>query len=340
MALEASAYVTVHPSFMEPEIILPYSQASGAFDTLPKSELEVKLSDGDLLVYIRRLDVRTQVSAGQAAYNELPSCSIFASQISTATYLQRVNAQWDHHDAAAAGNWGFGIVEAHRLAMWQGHFQFARNALLYGYNPVNGEGLLNGAGSTAVSLPPDTFGNTTLTTYDNGQFALFLLQQILNIKARTFQLGIGREFTILGPQRDIGQLAYPGIVQLTQYQRDGAGSMTVIGMVKETCLWNGDQIKWVYDDSLIGKGAGGTDAILIVMPEIARPVGTPINTNEFATLMPSMADCTKMYCDMAAPREIPVPVPYGGVNVLSEWRITSGWPVRPEAVSIISVPYP
>jgi len=336
MALEGSAYVTVNPSFTEPRMILPYVQASGAFDTLPNQEIDTKLGEGDLLVYIKRVDVRTQVAAGQAAFNELPSCSIMTSQISTPTYLQRVNAQYDHHDTRAAANWGIGIVDAYRLAMWQGHFQFARNALLYGYNPVNGEGLLNGAGSTSINLPADTFGNTTIVTYDNGQLAIFLLQQILNIKARTNQLGIGRRFVILGPQRDLGQMAYPGIVQLVQFQRDGAGTASIAGMVKETLADNGDQLFWCYDDTLIGKGAGGTDAIIVTMPEVMRPQQARVNTNVYATLSPAMDDCNKMYCDMAAPREIPVPVAYGGTNVLSEWRITSGWPVRPEATTIIS----
>ncbi len=339
MALEAAAYVTINPSFTEPDLILPYSQASGAFDTLSGGAPRVKLGEGDLVVYVKRVDLRTKVAAGQAAYNELPSCSIFTSMISTATYLQRVNAQYDHHDTAAASRWGISIVEAHRLAMRQGHFQQARNALLYGYNPVNGEGLLNAQGATSISLPADSNNNDTIVTYDNGQLALFLLQQIVNIKSRTNQLGIGREFTILGPQRDLGQMEYPGIVQLVQFQRPGAGTTTTAGVVKETLMTNGDRIKWCYDDTLIGKGAGGTDAILLVMPEVAKPRGQPINTNEFAGLAPGMEACTLMYCDMAAPREIPTPVAYGGINVLSEWRISSGWPVRPEAVTIISASY-
>ena len=339
MALEASAWVQVHPSFTEPDIILPYSQASGAFDTLPGSAPRVKLGDGDLYVYIKRADLRTKVSSGQAAYNEIASCSIFMSQISTPTYLQRVNAQYDHHDAAAAGRWGVSIVEAHRLAMWQGHFQFMRTALLQGYNPTNGEGLLNAQGATSVSLPADTFGNTTISTYDNGQMATFLLQQIVNLKSRTNQLGIGRKFTILGPQRDLGQMEYPNIVQVVQFQRPGAGTTTTAGVVKETLMANGDQIRWVYDDTLIGAGSGGTDAILIVMPEVEKPRQVGINTNAFAALEPGMDACTLMYSDMAAPREIPTPVAYGGTNVLSELRVTSGWSVRPEAVTIISAAY-
>lgn len=338
--LEASAYTVVHPSMMEPEILLPFSQASGAFDMLSGSVPRVKLNEGDLVVYVKRVDLRTKIAAGQSAYNELPSCSIFASMISTPTYLQRVNAQYDHHDTAAAGRWGIPIVEAHRLAMHQGHFQFARNALLYGYNPANGEGLINAQGATAVNLPADSFGNTTVTTYDNGQMALFLNLQIGNIKSRTNQLGMGREFRILGPQRVLGTWEYPGIVQLVQFQRPGGGTTTTAGVVKETLMTNGDRLLWLYDDTLIGKGSGGTDAVIITMPEVEKPRGTPINTNAFAALAPGLEACNLMYCDMAAPREIPTPVAYGGINVLQEWRITSGWPVRPEATTIISMPYP
>src|SRR5579859_3724399 len=200
----APAFITVNPSYTMPEILLPYSQASGAFDLLPTGEPLVRLSDGDLVAYIRRADIRTKMAAGQSAYNSLPSVSIAMSQISTATYLMRVRAEYDHHDTAAMGRWGVSIVEAQRLGMRQGHFQLSRSALLYGFNPANGEGLINTNGATAINLPPDSNGNDTVVTYDNGQMAFFLISQISAIKTRTNQLGIGRKFTILGPQRVLG----------------------------------------------------------------------------------------------------------------------------------------
>ena len=339
MSLNASAYVQVHPSFMEPELILPYSQASGAFDTLSGGEPRVRLSEGDLYVYMRRLDMRTKMAAGAAAANQLPGVSISASQISAPTYLQRVRAEYDHHDTAAAGRQGFALPEAYRLAMWQGHFTLARSALLYGFQPANGEGLINANGATAVNLPADQFGQDTVLTYDNGQMAFFLLQQVGNIKTRTNQLGIGRKFTILGPQRVLASFEYPGIVQLTQFQRVGAGTATTANVVKETLMDNGDQITWAYDDTLIGQGSGGTDAVLIVMPEVEKPSVDKLNTNIFATLGPGNPTCTTMYADMAAPREIISPLAGGATDVLTEWRITAGWAVRPEAITIVSMTY-
>lgn len=337
--LNASAYVTVNPSFMEPDIILPYSQASGAFDTIMGGEPRVRLKEGDLQVYMKRLDLRTKAAAGTAGYNQLPGVSIAASQIKTPTYKQRIRATWDHDDVAAAANWGFALPEAYRLGMWQGHFQLARSALLYGYQPANGEGLINANGAYAINLPADQFGADTVLTYDNGAMAFFLLQQVGLIKTRTNQMGIGRKFTVLGPQRVLETFEYPGIVQLVQYQRVGAGTATTANVFKETLMDNGDQIIWAYDDTLIGKGSGGSDAVLIVMPEVEKPESSPLNTNIFATLGPGNPTCTTMYCDMAAPREIISPLAGGATDSLTEWRVTSGWGVRPESITIISMVY-
>ena len=340
MSTIAPAFLTLNPSYIEPGIILPYTQASGAFDLLPDGEPLVRLSDGDLAAYIKRIDLRTSVhGTNQASQNQLPSVTTEMSYISAPTYLLQVRAEYNHHDTATMGNWGVSIQQTQSLGMRQGHFQLARNALLYGINPSNGEGLLNANGATAVSLPADSFGNTTVSTYDNGQMAVFLLQQFLLLKTRTNQLGLGHKFTILGPQRVMGIFEYTNIVQLTAYQRAGAGSATTAGVVKEILEMNGDEITWVYDDTLIGKGAGGVDAVIIVMPEVEKPAGDNINTNEFAKLAPGFSACTIMFCDKAAPMEIPTPLAGGAIDILSEWRITPGWGVCPEAITICSMQY-
>jgi NADPH:quinone reductase-like Zn-dependent oxidoreductase len=113
----------------------------------------------------------------------------------------------------------------------------------------------------------------------------------------------------------------------------------VAGVVKAVGEMNEDEILWCYDDTLIGKGANGTDAILIVLPEVEKPRANKINTNAFADLSPGLAACTLQYCDMAAPREIPTPLAGGAIDVLSELRVTSGWGVRPEAIAIVSMQY-
>jgi hypothetical protein len=337
MPLQSPAFVTVNPSYIMPEIVLPYSQASGAWDLLAGGEPLVRLGSEDQYAYIKTANIRTNM----AAYNQIPSVDIVMDYISSPTYLQRVRAEYDHHDTANAGRWGVSIVEANRLGMRQGHNQLARSALLFGYNPANGEGLANTVGATSINLPADPFGNDTVVTYDNGAMAFFLNQQIAGIKTRTNQLGIGRKFTITGPQRVLSLFEY-GVVQLTQVQRVGAGSTSTSGVVKDVLDWNGDEIQWTYDDTLVAQGAGGNDLIIITMPEVEKPNGTRggnWNTNAFAELSPGLEACTLMLCDKAAPTEIPVPLAGGAIDVLSEFRVTPGWGVRGEAVCLISMQF-
>lgn len=339
MSLIAPTFATVNPHLMLPEIVMPYSQASGAFYLLPTEEPRVMLGDGDQVAYIRRLDVRTKTIAGQSPSEQLPSQSIIASMISTPTYLVQARAEYNHHDTARAGVWGFSLVEGYRLANQQGFVNAARTALLDGFNPANGEGLLNANGAFIVALPPDSFGGTTAVTYDNGQMAFFLMQQGGQIKTRTNSLGIGNKLTYLAPQRIFELFAY-NVVEVTQYQRPGAGTTSTLGVVKEVLMDNGDTVIWVYDDTLIGKGQGGTDAIIICMPELKKPMqSTPWNTNRFADLSPGLTASVMQLCDMAAPREITVPLPKGAVDTTYEQRITSGWPIRPEAITIVSIQY-
>ena len=339
MTIQASAYWTLNPAFIEPEFLMQYNQSSGFPDVLADGQLRTRMAGDDLLVYMKQMNMRTKMAAGQSGANELPGVDISTAMISTPSYLFRCRSQYDHHDVAAAGRWGFSAQEAYRLGMRQAHFQLARDATLYGMNPENGEGLVNAPGATLVNLPPDSNGNDTVTTYDNGQMAFFIADQILSTKTRTFQMGGGKEFTLLGPQRTLGSFEY-NVVQLVQFQRSGAGTTSTAGTVKEILMANGDKLIWAYDDTLIGQGAGGNDAVLLVMPQVSKPsTKHKIDTNVFAGLTPGTNVCTTQYCDMAAPREIISPLAGGATDFLTEWRLTSGWAPRSQALTIISMQY-
>ena len=336
MGVIAPSFNIVHPSYIEPGIIMPYFQASGAFGLLGGGGPLNRLSEGDLWVYMKALDIRTQISAGQSSYNQLPSIAVAPRMISTPSYNLRVRGEWDHHDSAAWSRWGVPIKDMQTLGMRQAHFQLARSMLLFGMNPVNGEGLLYTVGATQINLPADTFGAVTISTYDNGQLATFLLSLVSALKTRCNQMGIPHKFTLIGPQRILSVMEYQNIVQLTSYQRPGAGTANTKEVFQAALGGNGDTLEWGYDDTLIGKGAGGTDAIILCMPEVVRPSIGGINTNLFAELEPGILATTTMYSEMAAPREIPTPLPGGAIDVLSEWRLTPGWAIRPEAITILS----
>ncbi len=331
----------VNPSFIEPQTVLQVNQRSAAFKLLPKEGLKIRLSTKDLFVYIKSLEMRSTLNSGQAAGDQLQGPSFISKLHSTPTYLVRSEVEFNHHDVAAAGMWDVDLMNAYRRAVHQSFAQNARDALLYGFNPASGEGLLNTSGLTSVNLPPDMSNNTTFRTYDNGQFGLFLLQQIVATQIRLFQSAeAGNKVVVLGPQRILATAIKANIVQLVQYQRAGAGTRTTGGMVTEVMQDAGDLISWGYDDTLIGKGSGGTDAIIILIPELEDQGMLPgPDTNEFGRLQPAFTDCTAQYADMVAPREITTPVAGGVTDILYERRISPGWGVRPEAITVLNVSY-
>lgn len=334
--------LVLDPSFYEPENIITQSQASGYMEVLAGSGLRVKLGPIDKAIYINRIDVRSQIAANQAIHNQLPSASIVADYIQTATYTARCRAEYNQWDMAEAGRYNVALPEAQRLAMRQGTFQYIRNAGLYGVNAANSEGLINTPGATVANLPADPFGNTTLRTYDNGALALWFQGLIAAALTRMYLGGVPTRLVILAPQRVLLQMELQNIVQVVSYQRPGAGTATTAQVITKVSEEFGYEIDWAFDDTLVAQGAsisGGVagDALMLVVPELSVP-RSPANTNEFATLGPNLAANTLQYADVIAPVEITTPIPEG-LDVTSTMRISSGWCVRSQAITLCSLPY-
>ncbi len=340
MSNQFPSVVRANPHFAEPDFIAQYSQASGAFEALEGGKTRVKLSPGDLYVYINGIKVRTEQVSGQAAGNLLPSASIIAEQYSTATYLIRSRAIYDRHDMEAAGNYALSLPTAQDYALEQGIYQQMRSGLLYGFNAANGEGLLNTPGAISVNLPPDSEGNTTLGTYDNGQMGLFWLQQMTNLQIGMYQSGFGLKdrIVIISPQRVFLYLANAAIIDVVSYQRPGAGTATVGQAIAQVAGEQGNTVEWHFDDTLEGKGASGADMVIMTIPELETPRGTPYNTNRFGEITPQMKAINLMYSDLPAPMKIPTPVEDGALSIVQEIRVTSGWCVRPQGVYLVSIP--
>lgn len=328
---------------MEPEFIITQAQPSGYMEVLAGGGLRIQLGPIDKVIYVNRMDIRTQVAANQASANQLPSATITADYLSTATYNIRTRQEYNEFDLAEAGAWNVNLAEAYRLAIRQGTFQYLRNAGLYGISPANGEGLLNTPGATSVNLPPDSYGDAILPTYDAGQLAIWFLGQLVAAFSRMYLLGTPTRAVFLGPQRVIGQMEGQNIIQTTSYQRPGAGTATTAQTITKIMEEFGYTVEWAYDDTLIGQGAGSTsqhnvDAVMLVVPEINVGTMPGINTNDFATLQPNIAGNTFQYADVVAPVEVMTPIPEG-VDVTSTMRASSGWGLRAQGVTLLNIPY-
>lgn len=341
MSAFAPAITTVSPSMMLPEIIMQYSMASGAFDILPGSAPTVKIGSSDLVVYQKYLRATTQAHVGQSLPGQLPSASITGGYDQMMTYRISTRSQYSYLDTDAASRWGYSLIDGMRLANRQGHAQQMRNMLLYGVKASNNEGITNSPSATTLNLGSDSQGNDSYTTWDAGEMAKFILGLIADQKTKMMILGQPLTTVILCPQRFMKALEWTGVVELTSYQRPGAGTQTIGGMVKTIAGdASGDGVIFSQDDTLIGKGAGGTDLIIVTNPELVVPEARQdLNTNIFATLTPNQQAVNVMFCDMAAPTEIPSPMPDGGLTTLYTMRSTPGWNFRPEGVTLLSAKY-
>lgn len=338
MPISAPERILVHPSAVEPNLIVTTAQASGFVEDLGGGELRQLLSENDKVVYQNHVDIRTHVAAQMAAANVLPGATITLDYIQTLAYLIRTRQNYNHLDVADAGEWNVSLPLAYQLGARQGIAQAIRGANLYGFNASNNEGLLNTPNAVTTTLPPDPWGNTTLVTYDNGALAIWLLGEIQSARQLMFSLGLPQKVVFLAPQRVIGQLQYQNIVQVVAYQRPGAGTATTGQVVTKVGEENMTDVVWAYDDTLIGKASGGNDAMLLVIPEAVIPEA-PINTNVFAKLTPQMSAMTLQYTASAAPIELTGPIGAEAVDFMAMQRITSGWAPRPQAVTILSVPF-
>ncbi len=341
MAYLFPAQAKVNPNFSEPELIVTYAQASGFAGAMAGGAPRVRLGSDDLYVYVNRLDVRTESVASQFGANYLPSASLSANYEQAQTYLLRTRNNYDRHMMQAAGRYNVSLPQATELGQRQGIYQQLRSMFLYGYNPTNNEGMLNVQGATAVTLPSDTYDNTQVSTYDNGQMYLFLLSQIVALKTRMYQSGasISNRIVIVSPQRVFLQFQYGAVVQVTSFQRPGGGTSTVAEAMQKVAEEAGDSIEWYYDDTLIGKGSGGSDMVIMTIPEVEIPDIGGINTNEFGKVNPSTKAVNVMYSDVAAPIKIQTPIPDGGITQVLEMRATSGWCWRPQGLTLLSMPY-
>ncbi len=349
MALIAPARMTVNPSFTSPRFLLNNAVRSGFMRLFPGDGPDVKLTEGAKAVYVPVLDLRTLAKGSQTGYNELPSVSIKADYITTPAYEQKVRVAYSREDLNAASSWNISLASAYTMAMRQAHFQLLRDAALFGFNPQNGEGLINSAsGTVRERLQADSNGKTTLDDYDPGQALQAFLRAITGRLNACNLLGISAQYNaggppvrvvFLAPQRVLGLLA-SRIVELTSYQRPGAGSASIIQSIIDVMKASNVDVQFAPDDTLRGRGEGGTDAVILTIPELPdMGAQGQFDTNVFGDeFQPDERACNALFVDREVPAEISGPIGAEGTDTVSFMTVTSGWSLRGEATAILSIP--
>jgi hypothetical protein len=331
-----TAKIQAQPSYTMPGMIVQQSLVSGFTGILGGGNVQARLNTTDVAVYMQSLKFKANSVISQNPANSLPNgVDLLPEMRSIPTYFIRAKAEYDSHDVAAAGNWNVSLDAAIKLALKQSHFERIRDAALYGVNAGNNEGILNAPNIGTAALPADSHANDGWIDYDNGELLTWLLHRINDITSRTFTSGAPVRLAMLMPVRLLNKLT-TGIVQLVSYQREGAGSNSVEGSLKSVLEWNGKDIEFYVDNTLEGKGDGGTDGIILAIPELVDQSDSAFNTNVFASLQPNITANIVQMCDTPEPVFKTVPLSLDNNEIMSEQKIIPAWGLRPEAITFIS----
>lgn len=336
MANLFTARIQAQPSYTMPGMIVQQSLVSGFTGILGGGNVQARLNTSDVAAYMNSLKMKANSVISQNPANSLPmGVELVPEMRSIPTYFIRAKAEYDSHDVSAAGNWNVSLESAIKLALKQSHFERIRDAALYGVNATNHEGILNAPNIVPATLPADSHANTGFIDYDNGELATWFLNRINDLTSRTFTSGSPVRLAALIPVRLMNKLT-TGIVQLTSSQRVGAGSQSVGQTIDMVLEWNGKDIEFYVDNSLVGKGDGGTDGIILCIPELVDQTDNSFNTNVFASLEPKITANIVQMCDTPEPVFKTVPLSLDNNEIMSEQKIIPAWGLRPEAITFIS----
>ena len=341
MAFNFPAQSLISPSTILPELVISQSQRSGWARTVGGGEPMVRLQPGSKMVYIRGLTQNSSVAVSQSAHQNLPAATISGSISGTPVYILQSGAVFDHHDVQAASGWGVNLNDAIDQAHHQGMCVQLRNMTFYGIKSAAGEGLIN-APNVTVSLPPaDTAGKVGIINYAPDQLAKFILAEIGALQSRMLAFGQPTRIVICAPQRVLSILELSGIVQLASYQLPGGGTASVSGLVEKVAQAAGVTIEWTVDDTLKARGVvySGTNRDIIIVTAPDLPTTGDDGTNSFASIAPNMKSNNLMLVDRAAPTKYMTPIARNSTDVYYEMLSTSGWALRPEATTLIEIPY-
>lgn len=314
----------------------------GANPATGNGGIQIGIKEGDKMVYVQGIGFNNETPlATQGSSMQLPSVNFTTAIAGTRVLLLQARAVYDHHDLAAASNYGIALPNALDLAHNQGFAQYIRSLALFGLR--SDEGILNQA--PHISIGADTNGQTTIRGYNAGQLAMdvFVANASL-LQQRMFNLGNSASLTILAPQRVLSKLLGEKVVQLFSYQMPGGGTNTSGSMVNQFCQNLDITVNWVPDDTLVEAGAMGVNAkkdlIVLSIPEIEPYNGAEnFDTNEFSKLEPNLIANNLMLVDRALPTKTISPLAGGAVDVLYEMNAMCGLALRPEATVVIEMEY-
>lgn len=346
MSVGQSSLIMLDRSMVVPGVMVQRAQKRGTLNLIAGGKPKNVLNQNVQKVYINGIRYRGLAKASREPGNELPSVSFNTTQKATNAYWLSTSTKYSVWDDDNAKFSGLNAPQIQNMIAHGAIADLTAILALYGTGEGMSEGIMNSPGVFEENLPADSNGALSLRTYDAGEFAQYFLQLTVDAETRMLTVGLDREqvLNVLMPQRVLGYLRRSSVIKLTSgIQRDGGGVHTIEGRIQAVATSpNGNiSINFYVDDTLIGKGAGGSDAVVMCYPGFPDTPDDIYNTDALAALPNSIQEMVAMYTAHSQPMEIESPAVDGSQGVYTTYhtKVTPGWALRPEAVTILSLPY-
>lgn len=225
-------------------------------------------SFGDEYLYITTASaIASDTFVGQQWGKNLPKQNYALGQMQSAYYNIESYVEWNTQEQEKFEKLAKGVALPKFLEdlAIQGINQKLHQAILYGFDAYNsnelGQGILSN--STMKTMPKDSSGNQTLTSYDKGELLQFLVSCAREVMDATFNLT--KPVVIASSVRVVNYLKSV-LVPLTQYA--DTGSVDSVGGVYDRVaggMLGVGNITWIADNLLLGDT---TDTLLFLAPGI------------------------------------------------------------------------
>lgn len=331
MAFPITAFLDPH--YSDPGLITEYTSSTWAAAFADSTfKQTIGRLDQQIVKFKLGFEANSQISSSNAY--DVPSLGYVVEPMVSPIYSTILNYSIREDDVVSAEYRGYSEAAIQDFLAKKAFFLQLRDAMFFGIKPNSYEGLLNCADRTTANLlASDSYGETNLAAQDNGEVYSALIGH-LNALLVTNGLVTGKGFNIgiIAPQTFYAKVIGTP-VQLTDLQRQGAGTMSIWEGLQDWANRRGMKIDDAFDEKLIGKGTNGANAVVVFLQEVPTIQANSFNIGQELAAPLDKASISQYFMN---PIEYRTPQVDGSTHVHVKARLTPGIAWRGTAVTILS----
>lgn len=328
----------INPSVVMPGILVPQIQ-SVDFEKYIGSKTNLTGTAEEMLYVMTVNNINGETTVGQQWAQELNRQSYSLGQVGLPLYRINAYSEYDENEQAKFERLVSGVSLPSFLENLakQAINQRKHSAILSGFDNSLEQGIL--ANAIESTLPADSKGNTTITSYLPNELQAALASEVRSVMDSSY--GMLAPSVFVSSTRVINYLKTTIISLLDSAQKGGVDS--IAGLFDRVVgEWLGvGKVTFMADPLLEDIDGQGKDAILLIAPGMDSQqydMGSP-EVNQNIVGIENSISYNTMYDAGEGLKRISRPDNFGIMSMLYTYKMTPGATLRKEAVRILRVTY-